>query len=210
MLIVVSLFGCDAFTDKSQGEIVYDIIYLDEDATSKLVNILPDEMSFKFKGNKTLMEMKISMGWIGMSVLSDVSSHKVVYMGKMMTKKYALPLDSANIGDFEPILNIDINPIKDTIMLDYDCTLARACFENESDTFNICYTNELNIPEPNWYTPFKNVNGVLLDYTAKFQNMKVRMVAREIIFKEIDDSEFKIPKGFVRVDIKTMKDFLPI
>lgn len=213
-LLPIFFFSCNGCKKgNGEGEIVYNVSYPRQEKGNLMSNILPSEMKMKFKGNKTLLEFDIGLGMFRVAILADSKERTMTYMAKMMTKKYYLELDSIGIEQFQKDEKQDMKLVftDDTKKIaNYACKKVIACYNTHTkDTFHVYYTDKVSINEAHWNTPYKDIDGVLLDYQGSFNNMHMQFTAKEVVYKEIDDDEFKVPDGYKLVDMQTMKEFLP-
>lgn len=213
LFILLFFFRCDVFKDTSQGEIKYKISYPDFETKSLMINIFPSEMTLKFKGNKTKMEFEIGLGMFKMTVIADSKEKIMFQLAKMMTKKYALKLDSIGIEEFNKLQQqeMDIKIVDETKkIIGIDCKKAIVNYKsNPTDTFFVYYTDKIEVINPHWNTPYKNIPGLLLEYEACVNNLEMKFIATSITFKQVADEDFNVPADYKYVDMRTMREFIP-
>ena len=87
----------------------------------------------------------------------------------------------------------------------YDCNHALAVFPNSVDTVEIYYTDQLDIKNPNSNNPYRNINGVLLQFSVKLAGINMMFKAKRVIGVEIDMKNFDIPTGYKEVSKEEME-----
>lgn len=192
-------------SNKSQsGAINYTIDYPsafgDEDDLMRL--FLPKNMVFSYKGDFFKTEIKngkvFSTSFIGNSKDNNMMAGTMYFNIKNMC--------NFNEGDREVYL--DSQPSYNIVKTDKTKTIANisakhafAINKKSNDTSDIYYTDEINIKSPNWFTPYNEIQGVLLAYEIERYGLKMRFTASELI--ELDStSNFKYDKDFEELSYK--------
>jgi hypothetical protein len=80
--------------------------------------------------------------------------------------------------------------------------------DNIKEEFNVYYTNDIDIKHSNWFTPFHEIDGVLLEYQVRKYNYEMRLVARDVKREDIGDNEFEVPDGYINVGAAEMNEIL--
>jgi len=207
-LLLIGWVGCDSLYRKSisEGVIEFEITYPETDAGDLMAGILPGEMTLKFKDNKTIGELS-SMGIFTTSVIAYPDSRKVAQLVKIMTKKYVLMLDSAEVKDlYSELPEMTIHFVDETKEIaGYKCKKAIITFKNNiKEEFSVYYTNDIEIENSNWCTPFYEIDGVLLEYQVRKYNIEMRLTATRVINLTVDDSEFEIPPDYNKITQEEM------
>ena len=78
------------------------------------------------------------------------------------------------------------------------------------------FTDEVELAEPNWCTPYHEIQGVFLDYRIENYGMVMRLLATEITSEEIDDDAFIVyddykyisAEEFDEMVVKNLKIFM--
>ena len=70
------------------------------------------------------------------------------------------------------------------------------------------YTNDIGISHSNWYTPFREIEGVLLEYQVRKYNYEMRLTALEVIKEEINDNVFSVPGDYENISKQEMDKIL--
>ena len=207
-VLIFGFMGCDSLYHKSisEGVIEFEITYPETDAGDLMASLLPSEMTLKFKDNKTIGELS-SMGIFKTSLIAYPDSKKVAQLVKIMTKKYVLMLDSTEVKDlYSELPEMTIHFVDETKEIaGYKCKKAIITFKNNiKDEFSVYYTNDIEIKNSNWYTPFYEIDGVLLEYQVRKYNIEMRLTATRVTNSTVDDSEFEIPPDYNKITQEEM------
>ncbi|MDQ3192700.1 MAG: hypothetical protein M3Q58_13990 [Bacteroidota bacterium] len=201
-IIVFCLFNsCRQLTDKkyiSEGIIEYDITYPETTEDNVMIAIMPKTMLLKFKNDKVAFEFTGGMGLFKATFISDLQKQSIIHLVKILNKKYAITYNSSQIQEIDemPELNINFTGDKKTIA-GYESKRSLITFKDDENTsYDIYFTDDLNIKTPNWSTPYKEINGVLLEYQLKRYNVVMRFTATSVSAADIDDSDFEKPEEY--------------
>jgi len=208
--LMIGVVGCDSLYQKniSEGVIEFEITYPETDAGDLMAGILPNEMTLKFKDNKTIGELS-SMGIFTTSIIAYPDNKEVAQLVKIMSKRYVLMLDSTEVKDlYSELPEMTIHFVDETKEIaGYTCKKATITFKNNiKEEFSVYYTNDIKIENSNWCTPFHEIDGVLLEYQVRKYNIEMRLTAKNVIKSVIDDSEFEIPPDYNRITQEEMSD----
>lgn len=185
--------------DVDQGIIEYEVTYPDLDSSDIMLEMLPDKMIMKFKKDKFISNMSAGAGLIEMGIMVDGSTRKMYNLVKIFSDRYVLELSGEDVKQMTDVLppfqlrSLD-EPIK---IADAECEKVLLDFGiSKSESYIFYYTHEIAMKDPNWYTPYNEIDGVLLDYRIENYNMHMRLRATKIIPQEIDESEFVIDERY--------------
>jgi len=203
----------------SEGIIEYKVTYPELDSNNLMLEMLPERMVMKFKKDKYKSELKTAAGIIEMSVIADASNHTMQNVVKLFSDKYVLKLNKE-----EALKMTGVLPPFQLQRLDEEKKIAEADCKKvlldfgtgKAESYLFYYTNDIDLLEPNWCTPFNEIEGVLLDYRIENYEMSMRLEAVNIMPAKIDDSEFQVddsykeltPEEFEAYVIKNLKTFM--
>ncbi|MBL4754049.1 MAG: hypothetical protein JKY52_10715 [Flavobacteriales bacterium] len=204
-LLLIFLSGCDTLfhEDIKEGYIEFEITYPETDAQSIIFNILPTEMILRFKDDRTAGSLSAAMGAFQTEMLAFPETKTVYQLVKIMNDKHALRVDSTEIESlYAELPEMKIHFVDSTkLVAGYKCKKATVTFkDNIKEEFSIWYTDEIDIANSNWCTPFHEISGVLLEYQVRKYNYELKLVATNVVKEEIDESYFDIPKDYVEID----------
>lgn len=205
LLSSVIVFSQKGKSDSFEGTITYSVTTEGEfDANTKAQ--LPTEVVWTFKGPKSSMLMKTGFGNI--NIISDANTKEQVVLYDMMGQKMAI---KSSKEETEKALN-DLPDMKveetgeTKKIINYNCKKVKIT-DNENHSYEVYVTNEINIPNPNWNTQYKNINGVLMEYSQKANpegDAKMIFTAKEVKKFKVKDNVFEIPSDYKQM---TMTEF---
>ena len=210
-VLMFSFWSC-TFTTQSkeasdtEGVIEYNIKYLDDPNEYAIITFLPNTMTYAFKGNKSVQKVE---GWGGVFKMIGIADSKkgtVIALMKIIADKYMQKskITENSIG-YDPIDSLKITYTGDTKKIaGYVCKEAVA--EADGQKYTLYYTNDIAIKNPNWNTPFKNIDGVLLEYQIKLFGINTRITATKVENVPVEDDVFDIPEGYTLVPMDTIRN----
>jgi len=207
------LFFTACETDKrplNQGIIQYEIKYLDSEKENPLITLLPETMSLSFKDNNTIIKIEGYLGLFSFAYITNAKKDKNSTLLKIIDKKYLYQISNGypSYGYDELMLDYTVKhctEVKD--ILGYRCKKATFEFKNPKiSPIDVFYTNEIAIEKPNRNNPFKELDGVLLEFQVRLNNINMRFKAIKIWEAEISDDLFEVPDGFEKISKEMMQD----
>ena len=193
----------------SEGKVIYEISYPDTLKNGPMAAFLPKEMTLYFKNNITNAEFKIGMGLITTRFLSDADEKKFSTIFKGMGKKSAMVFDEEavkkNFLDRVSLKVVKTGNTKD--VAGYKCQEVNIT-DSTDNTYQVYYTDDVNLESPNWCTPYNEIDGLMLEYSIKVNNMVMNLKAKQVIFEKVDSANFTLPKDYeIITDPKQFKPF---
>lgn len=193
-----------------EGSIVYELTYPQFKDDNIFTSMFPHEMVFKFKDNNTKSELKTSMAVFSTALLAEKEKRSLTHLVRIASKYSGLVMDSAQImqeyGKKPEGMNIAYTE-KTKLIAGYTCKHAFVTFANDTArNFDLYYTEEIDIEEPNWCTPFYEIKGVLMEARVNKFNIDMHMVAKSVTAEEFEDSEFQITQQYQKISVEEMAD----
>lgn len=215
-LIISSLNSCKKIQHKDrirEGYIEYDIEYLDDSMDSFMKGLLPKKMTIKFKDNNTINKIEGFSGIVSFTHIQNFKEKRNITLVKVLNKKYKY-IEEINDKSlfFEELPGMKIE-LQDTIVeiCGFKSKKAKITIPDSAvEPFYIYYTDDIIINNVNAQTPFKSINGVLLEFQIKLYDMPMRLTARKIQEAEISTEDFKIPKGYDSINKNTMVEIIEL
>lgn len=209
--------GCGSTQDGSptvqsvtEGKIVYALSYPQFEEDNIFTSMFPSEMTFKFKNNNTKNELKTKMAIFSTSLLANNKEKKVTHLVKIANKYSGLEMDSMEIMEEygKKPLGMNIVPTEKTKEIaGYMCNHALVTFDSDSTkNFDIYYTNQIGIEDPNWCTPFHEISGVLMEAKVNKFNIDMHMVATQVVAEEYAEDEFMTQQEYEPITVAEMAD----
>jgi GLPGLI family protein len=204
-IFLLSSCGDDVAKGK-EGVLHFELTYLDGENANPVITFLPNNMTYKFKNNKSVQRVE---GWGGvfkMVGISDSKKDSVTALLKILGEKYKY---QCKLGDdsfgYAPLDGIKIEYVEGTKEIaGFACKKAIGKYKDQE--YELYYTNDIKIKNANWNTPFKGIDGVLLEYKVSMFNINTLIRATELERIKVDESEFDIPEGYTSVDKKKIEE----
>lgn len=195
-----------------EGTIQYDIVYLDDSKSNPLISLLPTELTLKFKKNNYITKIEGWMGIFSMAGIYNVTKKTNSALLKIMNEKYhyETDLNGPSFGfDSMPVFKI-VETKEAKVIANYNCKKVLIKFDDNSvwKDFEIYYTDEIDLENPNKNNPFSEIKGVILDYRMSFQKIKMSLIATKVESVEVPDEEFDIPAGYSKVPKEKMEEVI--
>lgn len=176
-----------------------------------LADFMPNKMMVSFKENKVSVELSAGMGMFKSNFIADSKSYTMHHLVKLINKKYMTVYDKelANkVNDYyHPFSIIHLSGTK--TIAGYECKRALVVFDNVQNTsFYLHYTDAIDIKDPNWSNPFKEMDQVLLEYRIIRNGISMHFTASQITEKNVSDDTFAIPSEYETISYETMENEL--
>jgi hypothetical protein len=212
VILAMAGFSCKEKGGKyiNQGEIHYNIDYIGNFGPMPK-EVLPKNLIVSFKNNKILFEMISSFGNSG--ILNLANSEKGIFdtYFSLFTLKYFYPVQPGEqFPGFEAMQGILIRKTtKTSVICGYNCKNAEVTFPaDRNKVYQIWYTNEINIKNPNTATPFSQVDGILMSFFFFLGPAELHFEAETVYKKEIPDEAFERREKFMRVSRDEIDKFI--
>ena len=205
--IIIWAAGCKQTDEKfiSEGQIEYDASVLDKN--NSMATMAPNKMLVRFKGNKSCAEMSAGMGLFSTSFISDPEQKSFTQMVKILNKKFLLTQDEESIRKENERYALKLIPTNETkLIAGYTCKKMRVIPADANiQPFDVYYTNDIDIQQPNFTNPFHEIDGVLMEYQLKKFGLEMRFVAKKVRKEVVDEKCFQIPADYKKVSEKEMR-----
>ena len=208
-LSLVLLLSACSKPGENEGLIRYDVKFNDEEKeVFPIIEILPNTMNYYFKNGSTVSEISF-LGLFRTAYISNLESEENSVLFYYMPKGYyvSTKFGEKTIG-FDPMPGIiltETDEVKN--ILGFSAHKVNVSFEHDTiEPYDIWYTKEFNIENPNWHTPYKDIDGVLLDYRIKMKGISMHLTISSFSDNQVDSSRFVIPQTYTRVTPEEMDD----
>lgn len=193
-----------------QGEIHYTIEYVGNvGAVPK--EYMPRNLIVSFKDDKILFDISAPFGNIGIYNLSNPKEDIYDTYISLLTLKYFYASKPGEINPgFESMQGIDIKKTpRSSVICGFNCKNAEVTFpENRDKVYNIWYTNEIDVKNPNVSTPFKDIDGVLMSFFFFMGASEMQFTAETVYKKEIPDKTFERRPKYLQVSREDINSFI--
>lgn len=203
-MLIISSCGGDGGKVADEGTIEYTASVVDQ--ANPMAGLAPSKMIMRFKNNKACAEMSAGMGLFSTTFITDPEKKTLTQLVKLLNKKLSLVLNAAQIEKENAVYKLDVTPLKGVkTIAGYKCQSAHVKVHDDFDTkFDIFYTTELKIDNPNFATPFHMIDGVLMEYQMKKFGLEMKFTAKSVKKEDIEDSIFELPVEYKAVSLEEM------
>ena len=202
IIVFSALEGCkkSGLKNLDEGEIHYSIKYKGRQGTISEA-LMPDNMIVRFRNNKILMEIMAPIGNNGIYTLIDQESNSMETFITLM------------VGEIPP----GIDPMSDMIIekssltrefFGLECKHATATVPGTDFSFDLWYTTELGLHNPNISTPFSSIEGVLLLFFYRMGDVIVEFEAQGIYNRSIPDKELTVGDKYREIERAPMHSII--
>jgi hypothetical protein len=193
-----------------QGEIHYNINYIGN-LGSMPKEVLPKDLIVSFKDDKILFEMISSFGNSG--IINLTNPEKGIYdtYFSLFTLKYFYPVQTGELfPGFEAMKGMVLKKTsRTTVICGFNCKNAEVTFAaDRSKVYEIWYTNEINVKNPNTATPFSSIDGILMSFFFLLGPAELHFDAETVYKKEISDESFERRGEFIQVSREEIDNFI--
>ena len=196
------MYGCGR-SGVNEGVIKYDITYnAIEKKTNSVIDLLPTEMEQLFKDGSSKCRIEGFMGMFLTAMISNTKTKTNSYLFKLMAdKNYCQTKVGQPTLGFDPVVGMHLKKtLEKKEIAGYKAKRVIVSFDDPKiPSYDIYYTDEIVIDNPNWSNPYSEITGVLLEFRVKMKGITMNIKAKEVLNKEVADTEFDIPDGFKKV-----------
>lgn len=192
----------------SEGTITYNAEVVDSE--SPMAMLAPSKMTFKFKNNKSAVEMSAGMGMLTTSFISDPETKIFTQLIKLIGEKYSVIQNAAEIKKENELFNLEVIPTKETkIIAGYNCKKVNVHYKGEESSDSYAYyTTDLNVQNPNFASPFYMLDGVLMEFQIKKFGLEMKFTATSVVEEDVDNSTFGLPDDYKQISLEEMTNKL--
>lgn len=193
----------------NEGVITYDISYPRPIEDKWMEKLMPSEMEMQFKDNNINTELTFGLGMIKIGYITNTEDKHLHEMLKFMRNRNVSHRGVTQVEELiAQIPEHKIELLTDTKSIaGYLCHKAKVKVKSPAEpyTYDLWYTDQIKIKDPNWCTPFKKIPGVLMEYRVERFNVIMHFTAVEVQKAEIQDTEFLVPKKYKEISIEDME-----
>ncbi len=183
-----------------KGRLEYKIYYLNADQGNFDPALLPRKMTLDFNSEYCTNTIDGFMGMFRLSNITYFNKRKSLTYLKVLDKNYIFKGSKNELMCcFEIFENLQIT--NDTLqqkIAGLDSKHAIIKLPVTGETFDIYYTYDIDLENPNVTNPYKDIEGVLTDFVLYMGPYKMRFVAEKF-------SPNKEPKSSLKTDESTVE-----
>jgi hypothetical protein len=192
----------------NQGEIHFNIDYIGKIGVPR--EALPKNLIVSFKNDKILFEMT-GIGNSGILNLSNpVEGIFDTYFSLFNIKYYYAAEPGELFPGFDAMRGMEINKTsKTSVICGFNCKNAEVTFPSDrKNIYDVWYTDEIKVKNPNAATPFNQIDGVLLSFFFIMGPSELHFDAETVYNKEIPDENFMRREKYMRVSKESINSFI--
>jgi hypothetical protein len=212
LLTVITITSCKEKIHKSirEGEIHYNVEYLGH-ITHMPKELMPRNLVFSFKNDKIIYQLISPVGNSGITNLCNPAKDVYdTYLSMFTIRYYYQSKPGEWYPGFDAMKGIEIvKTSKTREICGFNCKNAEVTFPADSNKiYDIWYTNEIDVKNPNASTPFEQIDGVLLNFFFLIGRSELLFEAENVYRKDIPDKTFERKDRFVRVSKSAINKFI--
>ena len=185
-----------------QGTIEYALSFPDYDPNGLMAGMLPQQTKVTFNEDRQLVELSAGMGVFRTAMISDNSARSMDYHLSVLSKKIVARINTRDLQIFNPTghaFTILETNVVDTIA-GYPCRKSIAVFDRmELPEVALYHTDRIEVKDPNWFGPFKDMPGMLLRYEVQQYGMRMRLEATHVRPGEVGEIRLEKKTGYEEV-----------
>jgi GLPGLI family protein len=166
---------------------------------------MPTEMKIFYKGNKTRMEQLTAMG--NFVTISDGDDKTNMVLLDLMGQKIVLKSTKEDLEKTlkeAPETKINVTTETKTIA-GYNCKKAEV-IQGEKTNY-VYFTDEIKVADPNWNTQYKDIKGIMMEYSQPTQDeqLTLKLTVKEVKKQKIKPDMFTVPEGYTEMKPEELK-----
>lgn len=214
VLLGIVLAACNFIEQEKtldQGVVKYKITYNELSESTIPVELLPGLMIFKFNERNTINTISDFLGIFSISIITDRKKGKNITLLKIFDKRYYYQGDAREaaccFGDFGDLV---FTKTEEQIQIaSLPAQRVKVSSSNlQIEPFDVYYTNAIKSHNTNITTPYEEIDGVLLKFNLKLNNIAMEITAENVSLKEVKDDEFEIPSNYKPVSREQMSKLI--
>ena len=213
LLLLIFVGSCKETADRGfrEGEIHYSITYLESNLGKIPVELLPKQMTMKFRNGEVMTEIDGIFGYFNISnVTNSKRGDNITYLKVMNKKFYFEGKDGEIAPGFRLMANMDIEFVEGgKEICGFSCEQAMIRLPEIGDNpVPVFFTREIGVTDPNSSTPYHEIDGVLLEFYLTLSNLKMKLIAENVYSKSVSDKKFDRPEDYMRISKPIMESIL--
>ena len=207
--ILLLVASCSNIGKNEEGLIEYDIVYL-SNQTSVPTYLLPKTLKLKFKGSRNITSIEGFMGQFSITNIADNKRNTNTTLLKIIDNKFVSTEKDIYPCFFEGLQGLKIKITNEKkVLAGLECQKAVAVLPGaQISKFEIYFTKAIRISEPNKINPYNEIDGVLMQFNIRLQNIEMQLVARKHTKTSIPESDFSVPEHFKKIGNKKLTELV--
>jgi len=213
ILLLLCLLGssCNNEIDSgeiSEGEIEFHVNYLENGENNLFIALLPSKVTTYFRENSSCTLIEGDLGLFKLAFILNGEVQKNYSLLQIIDKKYVYKskFGETTYGYAQMDGLKIIYSEKRKKIANYNCKHAMAVYNELKDTIQLYYTNEIDLLHPNLNNPFKEIDGVLMEFSVTLAGIDMQFKANKVQSIKVEPSLFTLPEGYLSISEKQMKE----
>lgn len=175
-----------------QGKIIYQVDYPENKDNAFLIKILPSEMVFEFADG--IQKSSIRNANLQNLTWADCNQSKMAFYFQYAEDAYKVELKQLGVNQMLKQMNqYSISYVDEhQTIAGFDCLKAIATDKGSGAEMELWYTQDLNLKHANWFTPFKEIDGVLIAFEMEQFGLRFSFKAKS--FSHLNTGEIEAVK----------------
>ena len=184
-----------------EGEIYYNIKYINN-PSSFSSDFLPKELVISFRNDLFATELKAPFGNSGISSIINPKEHVYdTYLNLLSFKYYCEGTPRDLQPGFSAMEGLTLDETgRKSVICGFNCRQVRVTLPGSKTTRYIWYTDDIKVVQPNRLTPYKDIDGVLMDFFYIIGKAELQFTADEVFARQIPDKTFEAKKNYKKVN----------
>ena len=162
-----------------KGRIDYKITYLENNLTSISPNLLPKKMKLEFNQEYSTNVIEGFMGVFRLNNVTYFKNKRCSTLLEVLNKNY---IYFGKRGDemccFENMSDMSIEETDETkTIAGLNCRKAIVTLKNTNESFEVYYTKDIKLADPNITNPYKKIDGVMVEFQLTLSGLKMKFTA---------------------------------
>ena len=213
ILDVLLINACKQMSQESShssGSIVYSIRYLNDDLSSKLEELLPKSMQLVFDQEQAVNNIEGFLGMYSLNTVTDFTNRRCSTFLKVFDRNY---LYQGKRGElmccFDTMEDMEIEETGESRMIaGLKCKRAIVSFPSSNERYDIYYTQEFDLRNPNLNNPYKKIDGVLMQFELQLFHLRMEFIAENFNSQPIRQSKSTLPRSSTEITRDQMAQLL--
>ncbi len=171
-----------------------------------MASLAPGKMTVKFKKELFASEMSV-MGVFTTTFISNPIKKNLTVLVKMFDVKQACIDDEKAIKAECDAYKLEFEETKETkVIAGYKCKKVIVTMSDDPTIkYDVYYTEELNVTNPNFSNPYNKINGMLMQFRLKKFGLEMEFTAQGVTKEDVPDETFELP-AYYKVITKAEMD----
>ncbi len=205
LLLIVVILSCSKNENKGlydKGRLEYRITYLNAVEDNYDPSFLPKKMILEFNEEYSINRIDGFMGFFKLGNITYFKNKKVKTHLKVLDQNYTFTGGrNEMMCCFDCMEGMTIT--EDTVistLAGLESRKATISFKNRSETFDVFYTNDIELSHPNRSNPYSSIDGVLTKFRLVMGPYNMLFTASKFDPNKAPSDEMEIPEEAMQVN----------